>query len=291
VSNLTDLYEWMVERNPESPFFDTRIAVGNYPEALAAFSTSCGWDRWKVHAVYALHGDLYLMRVKSAKPIMDQKSHRDNFAGASMHRANGLMHMVRCAVLEGLTELEIPCWDAPKPLEEIALQAVADMRTTCTLRSEKYGQPGCSISTVKAYQAALRNLAEALEIHDSVAEKKTAAMNKMVSQLRERATNLVLNDQALLTACAAGCALAPGEQQSVDRDMRLADRASAVIPLPPGRQEAAPDASCLQCGTAVATHQGHSCKCLCLCAECVAASGGRVLECPQCEEFTEFERA
>merc|ERR1711865_411342 len=146
----------------------------------AAFVTSCSWDKWKVHAVYALHGEVYLARLKTAKPTMDQKSYRDNFAGASMHRANGLMHMVRCAAPAGLEQLDIPCWDDPRPLEDIAMQAVADMRTACTLRSEKYGQQGCSDGTVKAYQAALRNLADALEIHHKVAVKPGVNMDRMV---------------------------------------------------------------------------------------------------------------
>ena len=97
VKNLSELYSWMLEQNPEMPFFDTKIATGPYPHALAAFATSCPWEQWKVHAVFALHGDLYLNRLKVTKLTTDDKTYRDHFAGASMHRANGLMHMVRCA--------------------------------------------------------------------------------------------------------------------------------------------------------------------------------------------------
>jgi len=289
VANLSELHLWMLEQNPDSGFFDTRISVGSYPAALAAFVTSCCWDKWKVHAVWALHGDLYLTRLKTAKPYMEKNTYRDNLAGASNHRAVGLIHMVRCALAEGLTELEIPCWDAPLPLIDIAVLAVSDMRTACMLRSEKYGQPGCSEGTVKAYQAALRNLSDGMEVHESVTVTKNGNMHKMVSTLRERATNLALTDQKMLAACTTGCALAAPEQLSVDRDMRLADRANAVIPVPQ-RQDVAPGTSCVQCGTATATHHGHLCRCLCLCAECVAA-GDRVMECPKCEEFTEFVRA
>merc|ERR1712071_384145 len=150
----------------------------------------------------------YLARLKTAKSTMDQKSYRDHVAGASMHRANGQMHIVRCAAATGVQQLQIPCWDAPQTLVDIATQAVADMRTACTLRSEKYGQPGCSDGTVKAYQAALRNLADALEIHHKVAAVKPGVdMNKMVSKLRERATNLSLTNQQMLAACAVGSAL------------------------------------------------------------------------------------
>merc|ERR1719482_362278 len=129
-----------------------------------------------------------------------------------MHRANGLMHMVRCAAVTGLVQLQIPCWDAPQALVDTATQAVADMRTACTLRSEKYGQPGCSEGTVKAYQAALKNLADALEIHQSVAPDVRGNMDKMVSRLRERATNLSLTDTKILAACSAGSSLAAHEQ-------------------------------------------------------------------------------
>ena len=144
VRDLKELHRWMVTQNPEMPFFDTKISEGVYPACLAAFVASNCWEPWKMHSVYAMHGEVYLARLKTAKPQMEQKSYRDHFAGASMHRANGAMHMVRCAAVKGLVQLEIPCWDAPQTLIDIATQAVADMRTACTLRSEKYGQPGCS---------------------------------------------------------------------------------------------------------------------------------------------------
>lgn len=243
-----------------------------------------------MHSVYAMHGEVYLARLKTAKPQMEQKSYRDHFAGASMHRANGSMHMVRCAAVKGLVQLEIPCWDATRTLIDIATQAVADMRTACTLRSEKYGQPGCSEGTVKAYQAALRNLADALEIHQSVTQDASGNMDKMVSRLRERATNLSLTDTKILAACSAGSSLAAHEQASVARDVRLGDSAVHAISVRP-EQEVSPHALCARCERAVATHHGHSCRCLCLCADCVAADGARVLECPNCEEFTEFVRA
>merc|ERR1712139_136997 len=98
----------------------------------------------------------------------------------------------RCRAAAGCEELKIPCWDAPLPLEDIAIQGVADLRTACTLRSEKYGEKGCSEGTVKAYQAALKNLADALEVHQTVARTPGANTDRMVSNLRERATNLSL---------------------------------------------------------------------------------------------------
>jgi len=293
VADLFELYQWMKEQNPESPTFDSRISVGTYPAALAAFVTACSWSAWMVHAVYALHGDLYLARVRQAKSNMDQKSYRDNTAGASMHRANGLTHMVRCAKTDGLRELKIPCWDAPRSLIDIALLAVADMRTACTLRSEKYGQPGCSESIVKAYQASLRNLADAIEVHAFVAEQADGKMPKMLSQLRERATNLTLTDQNMLAVCADGSKLTASDERSVEQDVRVFHSVISAIapPIPPQEQEVAPQAGCVQCRTADATHHGFSCRCLCLCTECVAATGARVLECPKCGEFTEFVRA
>merc|ERR1712046_525654 len=186
-------------------------------------------------------------------------------------------------------QLEIPCWDGPRTLGDIAAMAVADMRTACTLRSEKYGQPGCTEGTVKAYQASLRNLADALEVLKSVSEQASGNSEKMVSRLRERATNLSPTDRKALAACSAGD-LSTQAQASVARDVRLGDSAIHVISV---RQEheVMPDAFCLQCRTAVATHHGHSCRCLCLCAGCVEAAGARVMECPNCEEFTEFVRA
>merc|ERR1712070_725962 len=122
---------------------------------------------------------------------------------------------------------EIPCWDAPRALTDIATQAVADMRSACTLRSEKYGQPGCSEGTVKAYQAALKNLADALEIHHHITG--SGHTDQMVSRLRERATNLSLTDQKVLAACSVGDSLGAQEQASVARDVRLGDAAIHVI--------------------------------------------------------------
>lgn len=280
MSNLHDLYSWMLSQNPETPLFDTKISQGAYPAALAAFVASNCWEPWKMHAVYAMHGEIYLARLKTAKSEMEQKSYRDHVAGASMHRANGQMHMVRCAAATGLVQLQIPCWDVPQTLVDIATQAVADMRTACTLRSEKYGLPGCSEGTVKAYQAALKNLADAMEIHHHVTGSGNTA--KVVSRLRERAMNLSLTDQKVLAACSAGSSLGAQEQQSVARDVRLGDAANHVIAV---RQapEVSPHALCARCQTTVATHHGFSCRCLCLCAECVEAQGSRVLECPNCE--------
>ena len=260
VSNLRDLYQWMLDQNPELPFFDVKISAGAYPAALAAFVASSSWEHWKMHAVYAMHGEIYLARLRTAKPEMDQKSYRDHFAGASMHRANGCAHMVRCAAEHGLAQLEIPCWDAARPLKDVAALAVADMRTACTLRSEKYGQPGCSEGTVKAYQAALRNLADALEVLKSVSEEASGNTEKMVSRLRERATNLSLADQKTLAACSAGD-LSVQEQASVARDVRLGDSAIHAISVGQ-RHETMVDAVCVQCRTAAATHHGHSCRCL-----------------------------
>lgn len=288
VRNLTELYEWMNSQNPEAPHFDDRIATGRYPIALAAFVTSCRWEEWKKHAVYALHGEIYLSRLRSAKATMPPDKYRDHFAGASMHRANGLMHMVRCAKAAGIQELTIPGWGVPRSLAEIAAQAVADMRTSCSLRSEKYGQKGASENVVKAYQAALRNLADALEIHAEITEEADGEAKRMSAWLRERATNLALTDQRLLVACAAGEALSVADERIVTRDLRLAETAARAIAVPE-RQGGLIESMCARCGTASATHMGFNCRCLCLCADCVAADV-RILECPLCNEFTEFIR-
>merc|ERR1712118_112723 len=133
---------------------------------------------------------------------MPPAQYRDHYAGASMHRANGLMHMARCAKAEGMAELIIPGWSVPRSLADIAAQAVADMRTSCSLRSEKYGHKGEKENVVKAYQAALRNLADALTIHADVTEEADGEANRMSAWLCERATNLALTDQRLLVACA-----------------------------------------------------------------------------------------
>lgn len=289
VRNLSELYDWILSQNPETPYFDTRIAVGQYPLALAAFVTSCNWEPWKRHAVYALHGEVYLSRLRNAKPMMPAEQYRDHFAGASMHRANGFAHMARCAKAEGMVELIIPAWSVPRSLGDIAAQAVADMRTSCSLRSEKYGQKGGSENAVKAYQAALRNLADALDIFADISDEADGEEKKMAAWLRERATNLALTDKKLLVACAAGEPLNAADERTVTRDLRLAETAARAVSVPEG-QGALTQAMCARCGTTSATHIGFSCRCFCLCAECVAADGGRILECPLCNDFTEFVR-
>jgi len=288
VATIDELYRWMLEQNPEMPFFDAGISVGKYPATLAAFVTHCSWNAWEKHAVYALHGEIYLLRLKSSKPLMSSEQYRDHFAGASMHRANGFAHMARCAKEVGLTELFIPAWDGPRPLADISSQAVADLRTSCTLRSEKYGQKGVTENTVKAFQAALRNLAAALEIHAVIAAEGGGDAKKMSSWLIQRATNLALTDQKLLVACAAGDQLSAAEEKTVTRDLRLAETAARALPSP--EQPEPFSALCARCGTASATHIGFSCRCLCMCADCAVATsgGGRIQECPVCNDFTEF---
>lgn len=112
---------------------------------------------------------------------------------------------------------------------DIATQAVADMRS---------------------YQAALKNLADAFEIHHHITG--SGSTDEMVSRLRERATNLSLTDQKVLAACSAGSSLDAQEQASVARDIRLGDSAIHVISV---RQapEISPHAICARCQTAAAT--------------------------------------
>merc|ERR1719446_1607033 len=89
----------MLSQNPEKLVFDVKISTGSYPAALAAFVASIdrNWAQWRQHAVYGMHGEIYLARLRIAKATLDPKMYRDHFAGASMHRANGCVHMVRCA--------------------------------------------------------------------------------------------------------------------------------------------------------------------------------------------------
>ena len=292
--DLAELYAWMLDQNPETPFFDNSIASGSYPLALAAFVTSCSWEDWKKHAVYALHGEIYLKRLEAAKALMPPTAYRDHFAGASMHKANGYCHMARCAHDIGLEEVSLPSWDEPLELSLVSTQAVVDMRLACTLRSEKYNQKHTTENTVKAYQAALRNLADALEVHALLSGEGGAEVGGMATWLRERATNLALAQQQLLVACAAGQPLDAADERRVASDLRLAETAAGVVtrrsepaPSDPGT-DSEPDV-CASCGNDTATHLGFTCRCLCLCVSCARTS--RVLECPICHDFTEFVKS
>lgn len=148
------------------------------------------------------------------------------------------------------------------------------------MRSEK--------GVVKAYQAALRNLADALDIHADITEEADIETNRMAAWLRERATNLALTDQRLLVACAAG-EIDAAEERTVTHDLRLAETASRAIAVHEAQAELT-HATCARCRFASATHVGFNCRCLCLCAECVAAAGGGILECSLCNDFAEFVR-
>ena len=209
-----------------------------------------------------------------------------------MHRANGYAHMARAAGAQGLAELTLPTWDAPRTLGEISAQAVADLRVACTLRSEKYGSKSGSDSSVKAYQAALRNMADALQIHSDIVpgEGVNGEAHRMAGWLRERATNLALTDQRLLVACDAGEALGQDEQRLIARDLRLAETAARSVPRPEPEEERTVAEMCARCAAFPSTHLGFSCRCLCLCEDCASSEGGRVIECPICYDFTEFVR-
>jgi len=285
VRSLNELHVWMVKKFPETPFFDAAIAEGAYPNALAAFFVSCGWVEWEKHAIWALHGEVYISRLKHAKDSLSEDVHRDHMAGALMHRANGLTHMARCGQLSNLDQMQLPCWDAPKPLVDIAALAVHDLRQSCSLRSLKYGKQGNSKSVLPAYTAALENLATAITIHGNIAGQ----VPEMVLWLRKRANALVLgSDAALLEACETGAPLDPEEQRAVQKDLRLAETAAACVP-----HKQMPTTSgdqCLQCRSSAATMIGFACRCRCMCNACADNSShrSRIQECPSCGDYTEF---
>lgn len=283
ITDLLVLWRWMEEKFPEAPFFDAAIATGDYPISLAAFVLSCGWKEWQKHAVWALHGELFVNRLKSSKDGTPEEMYRDNLAGALMHKANGLMHMCRCAQAEGLSEISLPCWGAAaRPVCEIAALAVNDLRQTCTLRSMKYGSPNHSKSTLPAYEAALKNLATAIDVHAEITESDP----KMAAWLRKRAGELVLGQQPkLLEACETGKSLTDAEQRQVQRDWRLADNAASAVPSVGGGRS---EDMCVACNKVKATFVGFSCRCQCLCRECAGKSSSRIQECPKCGDFTEF---
>jgi len=113
-----------------------------------------------------------------------------------------------------------------------------------------------------------------------------------ISQLRECIRNLSHTGRRVLVLYSAGSALAAGKKASDARNKQLGDiHAIALGQALRKEQEVLRHALCVGCQTNIATHHGHSCRCLCLCAGCVAAAGSRTFECPKCEEFTEFVRA
>ncbi len=286
IADLQTLWPWMTAAFPLTPFFDASLSSGNYPKNLAAFVVACEWPEWQKHAVWLLHGEMCLSRLRFAKDCMTEDMFKDNVAGALMHRANGLMHTARCALDAGLQEkVRLPCWDEPRSLEDLALLAVSDMRQSCSLRSAKYGTPNGSQSIVKAYQAALRNLADAICIYSRISGTEA----KMVDWLRERADTLALTcNSKLLDVCESGEKLSSDEQRLVQRDLRLAETAAGNLPVCGGGMT---EDTCSRCRTRRADMLGFSCRCQCLCQTCATEASSRIQECPTCGDFTEFVAA
>jgi len=272
----------MVKRFPESRAFNPRIAEGDHPANLAAFVLSLTkWLEWRKHAVWALHGEVFIAHLKSAKESLAEEKYQDNYAGALMHRANGMAHMARHAARVGEQSIQLPCWREAKTVVQMAAEAVMDLRQSCTLRSAKYGSNGReSKSIFFAYQAALRNLADAMDIHAEL----TGTEAKQSTWCRTRADNLALGDKRILEACETGEELCADDRQRIERDLRIAMNAASDVPVLGGGQDSE---MCSQCTQASATHIGFSCRCKCLCRSCATADG-RVRECPMCGDFTEF---
>jgi hypothetical protein len=287
IRDLDHLWSWMNGRFPESAFFDFSLAAGAYPTSLAAFVIGCGWRAREKHAVWMLHGELFTARLKAAKnAIADEDVFRDNLAGALMHRANGAMHVCRTSKADGIESISLPSWvGEERQLSDVATAAVKDLRQTCALRSQKYGRPTTSKSTLPAYRAALKNLATALEI---CAECGGPADAKMAVWLRSRADELVLGKrQDLLEACEAGEALDDADLHLVRRDLRLADNAASLAAAHDSSSPV-PEPWCAICNIAEPDMRGFSCRCVCLCRGCAGKSGNRVQECPRCGDYTEF---
>merc|ERR1719265_1324640 len=134
--------------------------------------------------------------------------------------------MAGCAHDVGLSELSLPCWETPWPLSSIIGQAIKDLRQSCTLRSEKYGKKSDDpkSSAFYSYQATLRNLADALDVHATITGKDLGPTGS--AWLRQRADNLALKDAKILAACNKGEELTASDQKSVNRDLRLAETAT-----------------------------------------------------------------
>jgi len=205
---------------------------------------------------------------------MLETKYRDNLAGALNHRAVGLLNMAKCGKQANMIALQLPCWLEGQPLKAIAAQAVNDLRQACTLRSAKYGSKTEAESGCKAYQAVLRNLADAMDV---LADLECTGDKSMVSWCRQRADELALTDKKLLQACEAS-ELTDGDARKVERDLRIASTAASSMPAVKGSQHSA---LCQHCKQVEATFLGYSCRCKCLCQAC-ASMGSRVKECPLC---------
>ena len=158
------------------------------------------------------------------------------------------------------------------------------------LRAEKYASPGTSKTHAASYRGALDTLAsasEALLQCDPSAGPDTAARH--IQRHRHQAAALLLDsDASLLHNISAGAPVSDAQQLALDRERRLPVLALQLLPARPA-PSAEPGTRCAQCGASQATHHGYICRCLCLCEAC--APDGKLLECPVCQEFTEFVRA
>lgn len=148
------------------------LAHGMYPEFLAHFAMACTWSNLWRHALWALHGHIYLDTLKLERDlehfVLTAASYRDNLAGALNHFSVGLMHMVRCARQSPFRQrqsLRLPCWEEPLPLQDIAALAVQSMRHCLALRQEKCRANPADAEAQRAFVAAEANLSAALRIH------------------------------------------------------------------------------------------------------------------------------
>merc|ERR1712048_1474432 len=117
------------------------------------------------------------------------------------------------------------------------------------------GAPKGSRSIFYAYQAALRNLADALDFYSEI----TATSETHSASLRIRADNLALSDERLLEAVEAGACVAECDEQRIRSDRRIAESTvGQVIPSPIAHRIQLPigqdAANCFACRDVPSTH-------------------------------------
>lgn len=287
VSDLRGLTSFMERSFPDLGYFDCALTSGDFPKNIAAFliSVTDSWTKVNQHGVFVVYGHFVLERVRKAKETLTRDKFRDEFAGGCQHYANGLMHAAMCAFERNMVDVSFPCFDAPRTPLQMIHEAIRSQRTACSLRAEKYATPGGSKSHFFSFKSALENLATAIEFLSKIDPTDTAKSDQIAASLRAKAAGLALGKEEIFGMCSEGAPLTEEVQKAIARDRRAAASVAAVLPA----VQVTIAETCSSCSKKPPTYRGFSCRCLCLCDDCIEPD--ILLECPGCGEFTEFVRA
>jgi hypothetical protein len=289
--NLADIFAHYDRLYPASPYFNGTLTEGETPKGLAAFCVSVAgsWNLIEFFGVYVVFGHICVRNVREGKASLAKEKYRDVLAGSLQHFTNGLAFSAREAAAQQRPRLKFPC--DPGEISPLAAAQLACrlQGQAVALRSEKYAAVGeKSGSSHLSYKAALEHLARCLEINaeledDPETKKKLAALS---AQIARQAAALLLKDKEICAALDAGERPDAAMGQQLTQERRLVTGIARFL----GEKKSANVAArCAKCEAVAPVFRGASCGCVALCEGCVELE--TLMECPLCDDFTEFFRA